>query len=305
MTHPHHPASPPESQSGSEPDHTSPKADDRTQIVALIQRWATAVHTADLTGVLADHAEDIVMFDVPPPYEGVRGLAAYRDTWPPFFQWQASGAVFEITSLEVTAGREVAFAHALVRCGTPADLTAHPEQRLRLTIGLRKESGRWVVTHEHHSFPHSADDASSARARQEPAEAEREIRFIHHLWYDRTAAKDLDGVMSHIADDVVSYEHDTPLQQLGIEQVRRACERGLKTPGGSGGRCRSWRCWSGTTSPSPGDSTGCGPNAPMEVSRRAGLGARGCSGRSVGSGRWSTSTSHTRTTRRPARRGRT
>ena len=24
---------------------------------------------------------------------------------------------------------------------------------LRMTIGLRKENGRWVVTHEHHSFP--------------------------------------------------------------------------------------------------------------------------------------------------------
>jgi ketosteroid isomerase-like protein len=29
----------------------------------------------------------------------------------------------------------------------------HPGRRLRLTIGLRKDDGRWVVTHEHHSFP--------------------------------------------------------------------------------------------------------------------------------------------------------
>jgi ketosteroid isomerase-like protein len=24
---------------------------------------------------------------------------------------------------------------------------------LRLTVGLRKQDGRWVVSHEHHSFP--------------------------------------------------------------------------------------------------------------------------------------------------------
>jgi ketosteroid isomerase-like protein len=54
-------------------------------------------------------------------------IDAYRDTWPPFFQWQAGGAVFEIESLVVTAGTEVAFASALLRCGTAA--------------------------HEHHSFP--------------------------------------------------------------------------------------------------------------------------------------------------------
>jgi len=126
--------------------------DDQEQIRALIDRWAAAVHAGDLEGVLADHAEDIVMFDVPPPHEGVRGIHAYRDTWPPFFEWQAKGASFEITSLEVTAGADVAYAYALLRCGTPQELADSPEARLRLTLGLRKENGRWVVAHEHHSF---------------------------------------------------------------------------------------------------------------------------------------------------------
>jgi hypothetical protein len=53
-------------------------------------------------------------------------------TWPPFLQRQASGACFEILSLDVTAGEDVAFAHALVHCGTLANLE-------RPTIGLRKE----------------------------------------------------------------------------------------------------------------------------------------------------------------------
>jgi uncharacterized protein (TIGR02246 family) len=123
------------------------------EIRALIERWAEAVHAGDMEGVLAEHAGDIVMFDVPPPYEGVRGIDAYRDTWPGFFEWQARGAVFEIVSLEVTAGEDVAFAHALLRCGTPRELEAKPENRLRLTLGLRKERGRWLVVHEHHSFP--------------------------------------------------------------------------------------------------------------------------------------------------------
>jgi len=103
---------------------------DEQVIRELITRWADAVHTGDLETVLADHDQDIVMFDVPPPYDGVRGVAAYRDTWPPFFEWQHQGASFEIVELDVTAGGDVAFAHAL----------------------LRKRDGRWVVTHEHHSF---------------------------------------------------------------------------------------------------------------------------------------------------------
>jgi uncharacterized protein (TIGR02246 family) len=125
---------------------------DESAVAALLRRWAGAVHTGDLDTVLADHAPDIVMFDVPPPDDGVRGLAAYRETWPPFFEWQRAGASFEITELHVTAGADVAFAYALLRCGTPEDLDAHPGQRLRLTVGLRKTDGRWLVTHEHHSF---------------------------------------------------------------------------------------------------------------------------------------------------------
>lgn len=126
---------------------------DEERIRALIVRWAEAVHTGDLQGVLADHTDDIVMFDVPPPYDGVRGIDAYRETWPPFFEWQRQGASFEIESLDVTAGADVAYAYALLRCGTKEGFAENPDNRLRLTLGLRKQDGRWVVAHEHHSFP--------------------------------------------------------------------------------------------------------------------------------------------------------
>lgn len=192
-------------------------ATDEERIRTLIERWAAAVHRGDLEGVVAEHAEDIVMFDVPPPQEGVRGIEAYRETWPPFFQWQAQGACFEIVSLEVTAGADVAFAQALLRCGMPGE---DPDHRLRLTLGLRKEGGRWVVAHEHHSFPTVDRDA-----------AEREVRQVHQGWSDATAAKDLDGMMAAVADDVVSYEHEAPLRYVGAAAVREVCARGLDVGG--------------------------------------------------------------------------
>ena len=46
--------------------------EDEQQIRTLVERWVAAVHAGDLDGVLADHAPDIVMFDVPPPREGAR-----------------------------------------------------------------------------------------------------------------------------------------------------------------------------------------------------------------------------------------
>jgi uncharacterized protein (TIGR02246 family) len=196
---------------------------DEQQVRNLIERWAAAVHAGDLPTVLTDHASDIVMFDVPPPERGVRGLDAYRETWPGFFEWQASGAVFEIESLDITVGAEVSFAFALLRCGTAADLDRDPGRRLRLTIGLRKVDGRWVVTHEHHSFT----DATGS-----PDVAATEIRAVHEQWADRTAVKDLAGLMEHIAPDIVSYEHSGPLQYVGVDEVREVCRRGLQSSPG-------------------------------------------------------------------------
>jgi len=132
----------------------SAAVDDETRIRALIARWAQSVHRGDIEGVLAGHAEQLTMYNVAPPYEGIRSRAAYRVIWPPLFAWQALGARFDIETLEVTAGTDVAYAHALVRCGTPQELTDRPDLRLRLTFGLVKERDEWVITHEHHSFPH-------------------------------------------------------------------------------------------------------------------------------------------------------
>jgi ketosteroid isomerase-like protein len=53
--------------------------DDEQEIRTLVERWAAAVHAGDMDGVLADHAGDVVMFDVPPPHDGVRGIDTYRD----------------------------------------------------------------------------------------------------------------------------------------------------------------------------------------------------------------------------------
>ncbi|WP_317259554.1 MULTISPECIES: YybH family protein [Streptomyces] len=58
------------------------------------------------------------------------------------------------------------------------------------------------------------------------------MRAVHQHWFDRTAAKDLDGLMAHIAEDIVSYEHDTPLRYLGRHRVREVCRAGLDSAPG-------------------------------------------------------------------------
>jgi len=124
---------------------------DETEVSALIARWSKAVRDQDLAGIRADHDDNFLMFDVPPPFLS-RGLDTYMATWDTFFQWQAKPVQFDFRDIEVTAGADVAFATAI---GTCCDLSSGAPVNLefRLTMGLRKFDGRWRIMHEHHSIP--------------------------------------------------------------------------------------------------------------------------------------------------------
>jgi len=124
------------------------------QIRALIEAWADAVRRHDLSGILAHHDPDIVMFDVPPPLQS-RGMDEYKKTWDLFFRYHQPSQAFDVEDLAIVAGEDVAFAVVIMRCGS-GTLTGPPEDGgflFRLTIGLRKVDGDWCIVHEHHSVP--------------------------------------------------------------------------------------------------------------------------------------------------------
>jgi ketosteroid isomerase-like protein len=132
-----------------------------SQIKAVIEAWADAVRRHDLSGILAHHEQDIVMFDVPPPLQS-QGIDEYKKTWDLFFRYHKPSQAFDIEELAITAGElaitageDVAFAVAIMRCGS-GTVSGPPEQGgflFRLTIGLRKVDGDWRIAHEHHSVP--------------------------------------------------------------------------------------------------------------------------------------------------------
>ena len=198
-------------------------ADDEQRIRDLVERWAVAVHTGDMAGVLADHAPDIVMFDVPPPEEGVRGLEDYEQTWPGFFGGRPRAR--SSRSCRSRSPRATTWRSPSPCCAAapPAEFDRTPDRRLRLTLGLRREDGRWVVAHEHHSF---TDDGVPEE------ESVEEVRAVHRGWSEQTAAQDLDGMMANIAPDVVSYEHAGPLSYEGVDALREVCRSGLEASAG-------------------------------------------------------------------------
>jgi len=121
------------------------------EIRQLIEDWAAAVRKGDIGSVLAHHAEDMVMYDVPPPFQSV-GIDAYRKTWDTFFSCAKPG-VFDIQELHIVADENAAFCFAAMKCGDKSNSADYVELDFRLTAGLKKINGQWIIVHEHHSVP--------------------------------------------------------------------------------------------------------------------------------------------------------
>ena len=86
---------------------------------------ADAVRRHDLAGVLAHHEQDIVMFDVPPPLQS-RGIDS-RENMGSVLQVHKPSQAFDIQELAITAGEDVAFALAVMRCGS-GTFSGSPEE---------------------------------------------------------------------------------------------------------------------------------------------------------------------------------
>ena len=123
------------------------------QIHQRVTNWARAVQEKDWEGILAWHHKDIVMFDVPPPFQSV-GIDAYRNTWKDFLYALENGShSFVVVDLQVIAGEDVAFCFSPMKCVYHDGKEQRIELDFRLTIGFKKIDGEWWFMHEHHSVP--------------------------------------------------------------------------------------------------------------------------------------------------------
>ena len=125
--------------------------ENEADIRAIIENWAKAVRNKNIESILAHHSEDIVMYDVPKPFQSV-GIDAYRKTWDTFYAYTKLG-VFDIQELKVIADENVAFCFGRMKCADKSNSVEYVDLNFRLTVGLKKINNQWTVIHEHHSIP--------------------------------------------------------------------------------------------------------------------------------------------------------
>ncbi len=125
--------------------------ENETKIRQLVENWARAVRNRDLQNIFAYHSHDIVMYDVPKPFQSI-GIDAYSKTWDTFFAYTKPG-VFDIQELTIFADNSIGFCFAAMKCADKSDSADYIELDFRLTIGLKKIKDQWIIVHEHHSIP--------------------------------------------------------------------------------------------------------------------------------------------------------
>ena len=135
---------------------------DETQIREHIEARAAALKTGDAETIVSYYAPEVVNFSLAPPLQqstDARNPEQLR-AWLATFEAPPNR---EVTRLQITAGPDVAFATSLdCLSATPNGMTESFSLWHRVTLGLRKIDGRWLITHEHQSVPFEMDGSFRA-----------------------------------------------------------------------------------------------------------------------------------------------
>jgi len=121
-------------------------------IRTIINARASAVHRSDVDAMMADVADDVVMFDVVDPLRR-KGIASARER---AVAWVASyeGTIgWESRDVHVSVEGDVAFSYALSRVTGKLKTGTSIDMWFRTTLGFRRIGGRWLIVHDHGSVP--------------------------------------------------------------------------------------------------------------------------------------------------------
>jgi ketosteroid isomerase-like protein len=143
-------------------------SDNERQIREVIEAKAATLKTGDVKTMLSYYTPEVVEFSLAPP---LRQPADKQDP-APLERWLATfeaPPAREVTQLEIAVGGDVAFATSIdSMTAIPKGMTEPFTLWYRVTLGLRRVDGRWLVTHEHNSVPFEMDGSMRASVDLKP-----------------------------------------------------------------------------------------------------------------------------------------
>jgi uncharacterized protein (TIGR02246 family) len=131
---------------------TTTAAGEDARIRERLDTLAQALRAKDLDALMAHYAPDTVTFDVGTPLH-VQGADGYRSRFERWFASVEGPIDFAMRDLRVATGGGVAFCHYLGHVRSTRTTGEKADYWVRVSAGLRKVHGRWMVMHEHISVP--------------------------------------------------------------------------------------------------------------------------------------------------------
>ena len=122
------------------------------QIRERMDALAQALRAKDINALMAHYAPDMVTFDLRPPLQ-VQGVDAYRKNFEAWFASVQGPIDFEIRDLRITMSDDVAFCSYLGHVKSTRTTGEKADYWVRVTSGLQKMNGQWMIAHEHVSVP--------------------------------------------------------------------------------------------------------------------------------------------------------
>ena len=130
------------------------RVNDDAEINASLQRRLAAVSARDIDGLMAYYVPDesLLVFDAMTPRQYV-GAAVMRKNWESFLADYPTTVRAEVSEWKTQTAGTLAAGHGIFRVvgldkgGNPSDIS------VRFTDVFRKIDGKWLVTHEHVSWP--------------------------------------------------------------------------------------------------------------------------------------------------------
>lgn len=141
------------------PTTTTATRDD-VQIRELIDASARALRAKDIDALMSHYAPDMVTFDLMPLH--LQGAGAYRKNFERWFASVQGPIDYEMRDMRLMVRDDVAFCHYLGHVKSTRTTGVKTDYWVRVTAGLQKRNGQWLITHEHVSVPFIEMEAMQA-----------------------------------------------------------------------------------------------------------------------------------------------
>jgi ketosteroid isomerase-like protein len=139
-------------------DEKEKQDQDKAQIEMLEKRYNQAFNSKDVDGIMACYAPgtSLFVFDAIPPRE-YPSWEAYKKHWEGLFACYPCPLSNTISEQSITVVGSVAYGHSIQSGFFTRKDGSKVNSAVRVTDVYRKINGKWLIVHEHVSFPVDID----------------------------------------------------------------------------------------------------------------------------------------------------